>query len=88
MYLEAEFMFRRDKRHTLSSFIETDTKIDEEEPDTKDDEEEHYGYDEEDYKRPQLDPATQGYFVVYLVVFHSWYIVPLDLIARGENCVL
>ncbi|XP_066936385.1 HBS1-like protein [Clytia hemisphaerica] len=26
---EAEFMFRRDKGHTLSSFIEQDTKIDE-----------------------------------------------------------
>ncbi|XP_066919591.1 HBS1-like protein [Clytia hemisphaerica] len=52
---EAEFMFRRDKGHTLSSFIEQDTKIDE-----KDEENEEEDFaEEEEYRRPQLDPATQ-----------------------------
>ena len=55
-------MFRRDTGHTLSSFIEKDAKIEErdEEASDKNDEDNDQFVEEEDYKRPQLDPQTQG----------------------------
>ena len=46
-------MFRRDKGHTLSSFIGDEAKIEEE---LEDEEVQDYT----DYKRPQLDPISQG----------------------------
>jgi len=56
---EAEFMFRRDKNHTLSSFIGDESKIDEEEEGCNQIDED--GIDEvTDYKRPQLDPISQA----------------------------
>ena len=58
-------MFRRDTAHTLSSFIEKDAKIDETDEDAAnnkddDDDNEPFQEEEEDYKRPHLDPQTQG----------------------------
>ena len=53
-------MFRRDAGHTLSSFIEKDSKIEEKDEDQENEED---FYQEEEYKRPQLDPVTQG--IVY-----------------------
>jgi len=53
-------MFRRDKGHTLSSFIESEKKID----DKVDEEDEDIDFEEEEeeYQRPQLDPVTQGLY--------------------------
>lgn len=53
---EAEFMFCRDKNHTLSTFIGSDAKIDEEAI-SDDDKTDSF---ESDYKRPQLDPVTEA----------------------------
>ena len=55
-------MFRRDKGHTLSSFMEKETRI-EEEPDNLDRDDAYDDdcvHDEEDYKKPELDPVTHG----------------------------
>ena len=66
-------MFRRDKGHTLSSFIEQDTKIDE-----KDEEKEEEDFaEEEEYKRPQLDPVTQGIKSLSPIYHSSFAIVPI-----------
>lgn len=62
--VEAEFMFHRDKRHTLSSFIESNKKIDEE-PDIEDEEEQPVAR-EEDYRRPVLDPMQQGWILNFM----------------------
>lgn len=64
-------MFRRDTGHTLSSFIEKDAKIEETDEDganNKDDDDNNEFVEEEDYKRPQLDPQTQGALSMILII--------------------
>lgn len=55
---EAEFMYRRDKSHTLSSFIGNDAKIEEEKGEF--DQEDFYDSGDVEYRRPVLDPLNQG----------------------------
>lgn len=50
-------MFRRDKGHTLSSFIESEKKIDDK---VDEEDEDDIDFEEEEYQRPHLDPITQG----------------------------
>jgi len=54
---EAQFMYRRDRDHTLSSFIGEDQRIEEEEGEDADDSNLHLD-DLDCYQRPQLDPIS------------------------------
>lgn len=51
-------MYRRDKSHTLSSFIGNDAKIEEEKGEF--DQEDFYDSGDVEYRRPVLDPLNQG----------------------------
>ena len=58
-FSEAQFMYRRDRDHTLSSFIGEDQRIEEEEGEDADDSNLHLD-DLDCYQRPQLDPISAG----------------------------